>query len=345
MEELEAAGFADDVVEAPTSPAIKADALIRELEQVRNQKAQSAALLEGLKAEKSKLGQRRTEIATELRVRRSRRDELAARYVRSNEEPDRRAELVSQTMETTQGLNSATRDRAAWLETAIDDEGMETMSLALKQLRADTDLREERLGAVREEIRHIEGMLTRDFEDGAGDQERELEARLVDINERLELMKRRIAALRLLCSELAGEIARHRDQISLPLARRLSELAVRVWPGADFSVTPELGVGGLVRNGLAEVIEGVSAGTREQIAVLARLAYGGMLAEGGHAMPVILDDPLVFSDDNRLAALFAVMADAAEKHQIIVLTCHERAFEPLIDQFAAKPLRLSGTVI
>ena len=57
-----------------------------------------------------------------------------------------------------------------------------------------------------------------------------------------------------------------------------------------------------------------------------RLAFGRLLAERGQPAPVVLDDALVFSDDERIERMFDVLTQAAEKQQVIVLTCRSRAF-------------------
>jgi wobble nucleotide-excising tRNase len=46
----------------------------------------------------------------------------------------------------------------------------------------------------------------------------------------------------------------------------------------------------------------------------------------GKKSPIILDDALVFSDDGRFEAMQQILERAAERLQIIVLTCHERAY-------------------
>jgi hypothetical protein len=64
-------------------------------------------------------------------------------------------------------------------------------------------------------------------------------------------------------------------------------------------------------------------------AVLVRLALGAMLAERGQAVPIILDDALVYSDDDRITRMFDALSRAGQQQQIIVLTCRTRAFEQL----------------
>jgi len=72
--------------------------------------------------------------------------------------------------------------------------------------------------------------------------------------------------------------------------------------------------------------DGLSIGTREQLAVLARLTFADLLDEHGKKSPIILDDALVFSDDRRFGEMQRILDRAAERLQIIVLTCHVRAY-------------------
>jgi len=79
----------------------------------------------------------------------------------------------------------------------------------------------------------------------------------------------------------------------------------------------------------SELFERLSDGTQEQIAVLVRLAMAAMLAERGQAVPVILDDALVYCDDDRIQRMFDALSRAGKHQQIIVLTCRLRTFSPL----------------
>ncbi len=312
----------------------------RDLTAELDRQTQASARLETLKADTAALDQRRAAIAAELRIRRTRRDELDLKYAKADGAAEPRDQHAAQVAAAAQEFNAAVRVRLAVQEVALSQMALTELERTVIAQRAEIDRRLERLAGVRQEMRHVEGMLTRDFEDGAGDQVRELEGRLEDLNQRLRDTERHIAALRLLVAELAAETSQRRDAIARPLSRRLTRMAARIWTGAEIQLTSDLTVEGLARGGHKETTERVSSGTREQIAVLARLAYAGLLAEGAQAVPVILDDPLVFSDDQRLDALFDTIAEAAQDQQIIVLTCHERAFEPLMTRYGATRLKL-----
>ena len=81
--------------------------------------------------------------------------------------------------------------------------------------------------------------------------------------------------------------------------------------------------------GAVESFTSLSAGTQEQLAVLTRLAFAELLLDQGRPATVILDDALVFSDDDRIERMFDILTRAGEKVQIIVLTCRQRLFARL----------------
>lgn len=85
----------------------------------------------------------------------------------------------------------------------------------------------------------------------------------------------------------------------------------------------------LARKGQDEDISFLSGGMREQLAILTRLAFARLLAKEGHPVPVILDDALVYSDDNRIERMFDALHRQAKDIQILVFTCRQRAYERL----------------
>ena len=82
----------------------------------------------------------------------------------------------------------------------------------------------------------------------------------------------------------------------------------------------------LVREGTEEGFDVLSGGTQEQIALLVRLAFARILASSGAPAPLILDDAIVFTDDQRIETLFDALTDQAHGFQIIVFSCRQRAF-------------------
>ena len=63
--------------------------------------------------------------------------------------------------------------------------------------------------------------------------------------------------------------------------------------------------------------------------MLVRLGLASLLSDTGEPLPLILDDALVYSDDERIIASFAGLRLASQRHQVIVFTCRSKAFENL----------------
>lgn len=63
--------------------------------------------------------------------------------------------------------------------------------------------------------------------------------------------------------------------------------------------------------------------------IVARLAYADLLQEVGRPTLLILDDALVNTDDDRLRQMKRVLYDAAQRHQMLIFTCHPAAWRDL----------------
>lgn len=140
----------------------------------------------------------------------------------------------------------------------------------------------------------------------------------------------RTESLSLLKETIEACYKEQRDRLNAPLRRHLQPFLNDVFPSAELELGDGFSITGIKRNGPeAEDFERLSAGTQEQIAVLVRLAMGAMLGERGQPVPIILDDALVFSDDDRIEQMFDALTRAGQKQQVIVLTCRTRAFAAL----------------
>ena len=93
----------------------------------------------------------------------------------------------------------------------------------------------------------------------------------------------------------------------------------------------------VVRGGREEPYLSLSIGTREQISILIRLAFAVYLREKGFPAAVILDDALVYADDDRFERMQLALRKAAETVQVLILTCRPRDWR----EFGAPIRRLS----
>lgn len=146
------------------------------------------------------------------------------------------------------------------------------------------------------------------------------------IGRRRDELKRRAEALDLLLDLLrAGRQALTR-RIQAPLQRHLNHYLQLLFPQARLDVDEDLLPERLVRPGAGgqshEDVDALSFGAREQMGLISRLAYADLLREAGRPTLIILDDALVHSDHARLDGMKRVLFDAAQRHQILLFTCH-----------------------
>ena len=167
-------------------------------------------------------------------------------------------------------------------------------------------------------------------EEGVEERRDETVGRLEEAEARAAGYAGEARALTRLRASLATARAAARERYLAPVADELAPLLRQVIDGAEVRLHPtRLLPETLAREGVEENLAQLSGGTREQIAILTRLAFARLLARSGRATPVILDDALVYADDARFDRVLAAISAVAADVQIIVLTCRERAFTAL----------------
>lgn len=107
-----------------------------------------------------------------------------------------------------------------------------------------------------------------------------------------------------------------------PLRMRIEELG-RALLGPSFSVemSHDLKVARRRLDGRTMDVSELSAGAREQLALIGRVACASLAARGGAGAPLILDDTLGFSDPDRRRGISKLLSEATGGCQVIVLTC------------------------
>jgi chromosome segregation ATPase len=149
---------------------------------------------------------------------------------------------------------------------------------------------------------------------------------------RLERAKREARRLRdeadalvLLHDTLLAAQREAKERFLAPVTRRIEPYLRLLFPDGEIILDESnFELSGVRRGETAEPFRELSLGTREQLAVLVRLGFAELLRDKGLPAPVILDDALVYADPGRFARMLDVLHSAAERLQIIVLTCHER---------------------
>ncbi len=160
----------------------------------------------------------------------------------------------------------------------------------------------------------------------------EQQGRLEQVQKRVAHFERRAAALQLLLDTLQAKRKELSDTLLQPLQARMAYY-LRFLPRASAVILDEqfapTGLRREAQPGLADVVEDLSFGTREQLGLIARLAYADLLQEAGHPTFLMLDDVLLHSDEQRLDDMKRMLTDAAQRHQIVLFTCQEEKWRDM----------------
>lgn len=227
-------------------------------------------------------------------------------------------------------LAACTSDETALAEQRRAAPDIAAAEAALARARSVEEEARAEIGRLRPEIAVLDERIAQGAGDAVEERLAETRDKLAAAEAQLERIEHEVAVLQRLESALETARAAARDRYFAPVAAELKPLLHLLWPESDLtwgqdSLLPE----SLRRDGQDEPIDVLSSGTQEQIALLVRLAFARMLARGGRHAPVILDDALVFTDDDRIERMFDALHRQAGDLQILVLTCRQRAFRDL----------------
>lgn len=176
------------------------------------------------------------------------------------------------------------------------------------------------------EIARLEGTIESEGGLGLADRAAAAQEEVEAANAALQRVTEEADTLKLLRDTL--ESARNETAAKFvgPVAKRAKRYISQLLPDCDLTFAEDLSLASVSRTGVDESCANLSRGTQEQLAVLTRIAFADLLLEQGKPVSLILDDPLVYSDDGRLDTMIEILTEAATRMQIILLTCRDRAF-------------------
>jgi chromosome segregation ATPase len=161
----------------------------------------------------------------------------------------------------------------------------------------------------------------------------EVQGQLDAQQRRRDQLQRRAAALELLLGLLKKQRHEVTVRLQAPLQKHLNRYLSLLFPGAELSVDEALKPATLIRPGAEREERGdlgeLSFGAREQMGLITRLAYADLLKEAGRPTLIILDDALVHCDRARREQMTRILFDAAQRHQILMFTCHPENWQEL----------------
>ena len=224
-------------------------------------------------------------------------------------------------------LAEAQQAHAALVAAAPD---LETAQAGLERAESAAARAAKESSDLARRVAELDGFIRSQADLGIEEELEEVRGRLTEARARAARREGEMRALTRLREALAAARIAAREAYFGPVRQELAPLLAILHEGADLALDDRsLLPVSLTRDGQPEPLEILSGGTAEQIAILTRLAFARLFARSGQTVPIILDDALVHSDDDRIEAMFTALHRVARDQQILVLTCRQRAFASL----------------
>ncbi len=200
----------------------------------------------------------------------------------------------------------------------------------MRRMRSVRDGAMQEIARLREEAAELNGQIRTRADAAVEEAWQEAQDQLAAAHTRVAELEREVALLMRLRDALEAARGAARDHYFAPVMGELRPLLGLLFEDAAVTFNEKTLLPSTVRrNGVEEPVGVLSGGMREQLAILTRLAFARLLARDGEPAPVILDDALVYSDDDRIERMFDALHRQASNQQIIVFSCRQRAFAQL----------------
>jgi energy-coupling factor transporter ATP-binding protein EcfA2 len=305
---------------APADPGLAVASLDTAERHAEAARAAADAAAQGLQARRQALAT----AASQLEAARQERDALKAALG----DPQLQAELAAKRM---QWLEAGAREASvvgevAAIEARIAAARPEILKQDLERYRRSADEAENQHRARDRQIAQLEAALAAAGAQGLEEMLAAEQGAHAQALRRAGELQRRAEALDHLLQKLVQRRQALTRRLQAPLQQHLDRYLQLLFPAGRLEVGEDLVPGALLRPGPrgteAGDFETLSFGAREQMGVISRLAYADLLQAAGRPTLIILDDTLVHSDAQRLAQMKRVLFDAAQRHQLLLFTCH-----------------------
>jgi len=207
---------------------------------------------------------------------------------------------------------------------------LESLEATLKRARSIEEATDREVSTLRETIAGLNAEIRARSDEAVEEKWRETAEALSAAMARAQAFEKEVAVLQRLVTGLETARSDARELYLKPVMVELAPLLRLLFDDVaitfdDKTLLPQT----ILRNGQEEDVDRLSGGMREQLSVLTRLAFARLLARDGRPAPVILDDALVYSDDDRIEKMFDALHRQSRDQQIIVFSCRQRAFQKL----------------
>ncbi|WP_114011113.1 AAA family ATPase [Cohaesibacter intestini] len=292
--------------------------------------AEANRLLDGLRAEESRARDAYTKAVGALAAEQGSLSRMSAELgeLAAPEDEATRLEALDRLLQAKTDKVSEAQGALKALQRDAPDLAAAEAACLRAQKAEEEDQKE--IALLERELARLNGAIQIQSDGAVEEKLAEVVGKLERATQRAQQFEHHARALRLLVEHLEAARAEAQETYFEPIRKELLPLLQQLHGGIDFQLDADkLLVETITRNGVTDAVEALSGGAYEQIAILTRLAFARLIARQGSHVPIILDDALVHTDDERIAAMFNMLAQTAKDQQIIVLSCRTRAFSDL----------------
>ncbi len=236
--------------------------------------------------------------------------------------------LTTARSEAHSALGQAERQRDV-LADQTSTKPLDMLSVTVERLAKSHKNHERECRAIKESADQLRGALGNLDTDELHDHLQDARAALTRARAEHDRIQRKALAARTLLEAMNAARAESRTEIHSRLTERVLPYLRRILPGASLNLEEGWEMTGVQTSALGELdFEQLSGGIREQLALIVRFALAETLANDD-TLPIVLDDPLVNTDPERLQTMIDIFAFAARNLQLIILSCHESKYDCL----------------
>lgn len=202
----------------------------------------------------------------------------------------------------------------------------ETLEMQLQNARQLVLSKETQREADRQKVDQLSALIDDRASEGIYEKLAAAEETMESARQRLTRLRRQARAIDLLRSTVLARKEEAQRKYVAPFKDQIERLGRLVFgPGLSVEVSENLEIVSRTLNERTVAFESLSGGTKEQLALIGRLAVA-TLVDSDSGAPVILDDAFGFADAERLNALNVILGTVGQRAQVILLTCQPDRF-------------------
>ncbi|WP_231446270.1 AAA family ATPase [Brevibacterium zhoupengii] len=205
----------------------------------------------------------------------------------------------------------------------------ETLEMQLQNVRQLVGSKETQREEVRQEVDRLSALIDDRASEGIYEKLAAAEETMESARKKQARLSRQAAAINLLRTTVLKHKEESQRKYVAPFKEQIERLGRLVFgQGLSVEVSEDLEIVSRTLNEQTVPFESLSGGTKEQLALIGRLAVA-TLVDTDSGAPVVLDDAFGFADAERLNALNVILGTVGQSAQVILLTCQPDRFARL----------------